>query len=230
MLANSTLGGFPTNGARLGGATLAGIFDSIPAQSLTFSVADIKYYQQALNAIAAKKPSLLPPLAVDGKLGEKTYARISEFQRTNNLTVTGALDAATTHEITGQYFVVKNPIKPTPIYSSGERDNDMRKIMKITYDTIKDTCNCKLSLDGLKIIWPENPQGAGAAPGDSFADWLPGGSKANALIDDILGATKDVATAGAKGFGQGFGATLPYAPLVYVGGAVIGVIILKKFF
>lgn len=227
MLANSTLGGFSNNGpsVRLGGITFAGsIADALanitPRESLRLT-------QKSLNDL----PSSLPKLVEDGIMGPKTIERIKEFQRQNGLLETGVLTDPTVNLLAAKSFAARNAhVRPTEIYTSGQQDNDMRKIMKITYDAIKDTCDCKLSLDGLKIIWPEKPQGVGATWGDAFADWLPGGKKANALIEDILGATKDVAKAGAQGFGAGFGATLPYAPLVYVGGAVVGIIILKKFF
>ncbi len=226
MLANSTLGGFSTTGptVRLAGITFAGTLED----ALNITPRDsLRYAQMSLNNL----PSALPKLVEDGIMGPKTVARIKEFQRQNGLLETGVLTDPTSNLLAAKSFAARNAnVHSKEIYTSGQQDEDMRKIMRITYDAIKSTCgDCKLSLDGLKIIWPEKPQGVGASIGDSIADWLPGGKKANALIDDILGATKDVATAGAKGFGQGFGATLPYAPLVYAGGAVVGIIILKKF-
>lgn len=225
MLANSTLGGFPntTHTTRLSGITFAGTFD-IPQISDRES---LRLTQKALNDL----PSALPKLVEDGLMGPKTVARVEEFQRQNGLLVTGVLTPPTSSLIAAKSFAARNAsVKSTPILSSGERDSQMRAINLQIYNAIKDKRpDCKLSLDGLSIICPD--KGA-VSPSitDSLADWLPGGKKANALIDDILGATKDVATAGAQGFGAGFGATLPYAPLVYVGGAVVGIIILKKFF
>ena len=50
--------------------------------------ADVKAAQEALNKKGAH-------LATDGKMGPKTHAAIRDFQKANNLNVTGRLDAAT---------------------------------------------------------------------------------------------------------------------------------------
>ncbi|HEV7375939.1 MAG TPA: peptidoglycan-binding domain-containing protein [Pyrinomonadaceae bacterium] len=53
--------------------------------------ADVNSIQAKLNTL----PSSLARLAVDGKLGPKTTARIAEFQRLNGLSATGTLDVVT---------------------------------------------------------------------------------------------------------------------------------------
>lgn len=231
MFAHSTIGGF-SNGnavARLSGIPFAGTLDlpGLPPDTLVLSSAQIKIYQKELNDVGG---SALPPLTVDGIAGSQTYARVREFQRNNNLLETGAFDGATTALLTTKAFSIKNAgVQPTPILASGVRDDQIRAINLQVFNAIKSKRpDCQLSLDGLSIVCPDKSVAPSAT--DSLADWLPGGAKANALIAELLGATKDVATAGAKGFGQGFGATLPFAPLVYVGGAVVGIIILKRFF
>ena len=224
MQANTTLGGF-SNGriiARLSGIPFAGVLDTIPMSSLTVSSADIKYYQQALNTI---NKSALPLLVVDGKLGPKTYARVSEFQRVNNLLVTGALDSATIQAIAAQDFATRNPnIKPTPIISSGEADAERRRLTLINFNAVKAVRpDCRLTADGFSWTCPDTTPGFF----DTIADTISSAINALAPAKETV---QNVAAASAKGFGQGLGATLPYAPLVYVGGAVVGIIILKKFF
>ena len=50
--------------------------------------AHVKSAQEALNKHGAQ-------LAADGKMGPKTHAAIRDFQKSNNLKVTGKLDSAT---------------------------------------------------------------------------------------------------------------------------------------
>ncbi|MDH3456493.1 MAG: peptidoglycan-binding protein [Gemmatimonadota bacterium] len=50
---------------------------------------------QELQGLLNKLPSKLPPLAVDGKFGSKTLARVKEFQGANALTVDGVVGPKT---------------------------------------------------------------------------------------------------------------------------------------
>lgn len=227
MFANSTLGGFSNNGptVRLSGITFAGTLEDALNISPRESLRNV---QRSLNDL----PSALPKLVVDGIMGAKTIARIKEFQRQNNLLETGVLTDPTTSLLAAKSFAARNAgVKSTTPLSSGEIDNLQRKVVDATLTAMRSAgkTNCRASLDGLRVICDEETPGFFDSIADSISRWLPGGEGANAAVDAIVDDVKDVAKAGAQGFGTGVGATLPFAPLVYVGGAVVGIILLKKF-
>lgn len=62
------------------------------------SAGDVRTLQQALNQLSSN----LPRLAVDGRWGTKTSARVMEFQRQNGLTQTGSADALTYQMVVAQ--------------------------------------------------------------------------------------------------------------------------------
>jgi mannan endo-1,4-beta-mannosidase len=58
---------------------------------------DVKFLQQRLNS----QPTALPPLAVDGKFGAKTSARVREYQGNHALTVDGVVGPLTWGSLLG---------------------------------------------------------------------------------------------------------------------------------
>lgn len=65
----------------------------------------VKEIQQALNG----KPSILPPLIIDGAFGPKTRSKVVEFQQRSNLAPDGVVGPLTLEEL------LKGLFPPTPI-------------------------------------------------------------------------------------------------------------------
>jgi peptidoglycan hydrolase-like protein with peptidoglycan-binding domain len=68
---------------------------STPLEVTTVIPADTKEGRKEIQAILNQTLSLKPPLTVDGNFGKSSIQAIKDFQKLNNIPITGTVDAAT---------------------------------------------------------------------------------------------------------------------------------------
>jgi mannan endo-1,4-beta-mannosidase len=154
---------------------------------------DVKFLQELLNS---RPPTARPLLAVDGKFGSKTLARVREYQGSHALSVDGIVGPLTWGSLLGQ-AVVKTTgfcVLGRDLYDwRGARvilrgvnkmsvfDND-DPIGLISFPEIKQT-----GANTVRIVWAiaSNLQSGGPATSTMTLDALIANAKANHLIPMI---------------------------------------------
>jgi len=93
--------------------------------------------RKEIQTILNEKLNLNPKLVVDGNFGAKAVAAIKEFQKTNNLAITGKIDAETaplfTKTVKNTNVVKKDPYEKAPSIRYTERKNG--HVYKMFLDT-----------------------------------------------------------------------------------------------
>jgi hypothetical protein len=134
-----------------------------PTEIKTIISAETKEGRKEIQQFLNKELSLSPPLVVDGVFGKKVTKAIEDFQKQNNLTITGKIDTLTSPYFTKTTTVIseKETTEIAPSIRYVEKKNghiykmflDTRSKEKISNSTIPSILEAFFSKDGDSVIY-----------------------------------------------------------------------------
>ncbi len=170
---------------------------------------DVSEVQSALNRAGGSR---LPPLGADGIFGQKTHARVQEFQRSKGLAVDGIVGPMTRRALGLPAGAVPVPVPGGGGGGSGQTDDVVAKVVSAT-KSAHSTWRASATFHGVTIMASTAIGNAGCLSGPNLGPLIQG-------ISASIGPNGHIAKAAADGIGASFAsfqggvtiAALPWYP------------------